>query len=73
MLCNRLKINEDEAYWLTDFHLGVCQERTHFKWYVLSKYKETFVILQSIAIIVIKCTETRAVIYTCGYSLIHII
>ena len=31
------------------------------------KYKENFVILQSMGIIVIKSRETRAVIYTCRY------
>jgi len=32
-----------------------------------SMYKEKFVILQSIGIIRIKSSETRAVIYTCRY------
>ena len=36
-----------------------------------NKYKEKFVILQSIGILVIKNRETRAVIYTCRYSSGH--
>jgi len=32
------------------------------------KYKEKFVISQSIGIIAMKSRETRAVIYTCRYS-----
>ena len=32
------------------------------------KHKENFVILQSIGIIVIESSETRAVIYTCRHS-----
>ena len=58
MLCNGLKISEDEAYWLLDFHLGVRQGRTlviilSFKVVCTkqtNKWKENFVILQSIGI-----------------------
>jgi len=35
------------------------------------KYKETYIILQSIGIIVIKSKETSAFIYTCRYSSGH--
>ena len=37
------------------------------------KYKEKFVILQSIEIIVIKSKETRVVTYTCRYASGHLI
>ena len=35
---------------------------------IIYKCKEKFVILQSIGIVAIKSSETRAVIYTCRYS-----
>jgi len=38
-----------------------------------NKYKEKFVILQSIGIIGIKSKETRVIIYTCRYSSGHLI
>jgi len=38
-----------------------------------NKYKEKFVILQSIEVIAIKSKETRVVPYTCRYSNGHLI
>jgi len=38
-----------------------------------NKYKEKFVILQSIGIIVIKSKETKVITYTCRYSSGHLI
>ena len=37
----------------------------------ISAYKEEFVILQSIGIIVIKSKEIRVITYTCRYSNAH--
>jgi len=41
--------------------------------FIIYKYKEKLVILQSIGIIVIKSKEARMITYTCRYSSGHLI
>jgi len=52
-----------EAVALDHQNYNCCQKK------LTNKYTEKFVILQSIGIIVIKSSETRAVIYTCIHSI----
>ena len=37
-------------------------------WFMINKYKEKFVLLQSIGLIIIKNRKTKLVAYTCRYS-----
>jgi len=65
-------MSEYKVYWLTGFPIIIyCAPRNNYgdlsQKKQTNKYKEIFVILQSIGIIVMKSKETRVITYTCRY------